>query len=123
MKKILLSLLIALLPLALPASVSAVFDPLKTACEGITDAAACEADGSNPVSGADGALTRVINLVSWVVGVASVIVIIYSGIKFATAQGNSEGVGTARTAIIYAAIGLGVAASAQIIIRFVIEQT
>jgi hypothetical protein len=123
MKKLILTLLI-LSGLALPATVHAQFDPLGEACDNTTtDASVCNADGTNnPIAGRNGILLRIVNILSYVVGVASVIMIIFGGLKFITASGDSTNIATARNTILYALIGVVVFLFSQIIVRFVLNK-
>lgn len=65
----------------------------------------------------------VINLLSWVVGVISVIMIIVGGFKYITSGGASDKVTGAKNTIIYAIIGLIIVALAQFIVNFVLAKT
>ncbi len=65
----------------------------------------------------------VINIFSFVVGVTAVIMIIYGGFKFITANGDSGSVGTARSTILYALIGLVIVALSQILVHYVLTET
>jgi hypothetical protein len=62
----------------------------------------------------------VINIISWIVGIVSVIMIIYGGFKYITSSGNDANVTSAKNTILYAIIGLVIVALAQIIVRFVL---
>ncbi|MCA9344966.1 hypothetical protein KC946_03955 [Candidatus Saccharibacteria bacterium] len=65
-------------------------------------------------------LQTILYFVFVVMGGVSLIVIMISGIKFMTAQGEPQALAKARLAIIYAAIGLAVAISASTILNFVV---
>ena len=65
----------------------------------------------------------VINLLSWVVGVISVIMIIVGGFRYITSGGASDKVTGAKNTIIYAIIGLIIVALAQFIVNFVLAKT
>lgn len=65
-------------------------------------------------------ITQVINLFSLVVGVVSVIMIIFGGLRYITSGGDSTNVNSAKNTILYAVIGLIVVALAQVIVRFVL---
>jgi hypothetical protein len=62
----------------------------------------------------------VINIFSWIVGVISVIMIIWGGFKYITSGGDSNNVTAAKNTILYAIIGLVIVALAQVIVRFVL---
>lgn len=67
-------------------------------------------------------LQTILGLAFTVLGAICLIVIIISGIKFMTSQGDPEGVKRARNTIIYAAVGLAVALASGAILSFVINQ-
>lgn len=64
-------------------------------------------------------IKAVINILSVVVGIAAVIMIIISGFKYITSGGDSSGISSAKTTLVYALVGLAIVASAQLIVRFV----
>jgi magnesium-transporting ATPase (P-type) len=66
-------------------------------------------------------IKKIINILSWVVGVISVIMIIIAGFRYVTSGGQEKGVTGAKNTIMYAIIGLVVVALAQVIVRFVIS--
>lgn len=70
----------------------------------------------------DSALESVLDILSLVAGVISVIMIIISATKFMTSQGDAGKVASARTSIIYAVIGIIIVALAQTIIFFVLDK-
>lgn len=63
-----------------------------------------------------------INVVSILIGVAAILVLIISGIRMVTANGDSQGVARARSGILYALIGLIIAALAEAIVGFVLNK-
>jgi hypothetical protein len=65
-------------------------------------------------------IADVINIFSLVVGVVSVIMIIYGGFRYITSGGESNSVSSAKNTILYAIIGLVIVALAQFIVRFVL---
>lgn len=67
-------------------------------------------------------LHSVINLFSLVVGIVSVIMIIFGGLKYITSGGDSGNVGNAKNTILYAIIGIVIVALAQFIVRFVLTK-
>lgn len=95
-------------------------------CNRKPNAAVCKdkkANGNpNPIYGKDGILTEAINIVSILIGVAAVIMIIIGGLKMITSGSNPQDVTSARETIIYAVVGLIVASSAQLLVRFVLSK-
>lgn len=88
------------------------------ACQGVAIAGgSCD---STATGGVESIVKTVITLLSWIVGVASVIVIIIAGLLFVLSAGDPQKAAKARQAILYAIIGLVIVALAQVIVRFVI---
>ena len=62
-----------------------------------------------------------VNVLSFVVGVIAIIMIILSGFRFIVSGGDSNGVSNAKRNLIYALVGLAVAASADALVRFMVH--
>ena len=67
-------------------------------------------------------LGSVVHLLAIIVGIASIIGIIISGLRMMTANGDSSSVATARSALPYSLIGVIIAAAAQAIVSFVLNK-
>jgi magnesium-transporting ATPase (P-type) len=65
-------------------------------------------------------ITRVINLLLFIIGAVAVIMIIIGGIKYVTSNGDQGSVQSAKNTIMYAVIGLIVAIIAYAIVNFVV---
>jgi len=92
------------------------------ACNGFN-----EVLGDNCGSGAgseeiNNTVVDVINILSFVVGMISVIMIIIAGIKYVTASGDPGSLKSARNTVIYALVGILIVALAQTIVRFVVAK-
>lgn len=99
---------------------------LNPVCDQTPEASVCQdntiqSTSGNKLYGPDGILTKVANILSLVVGVVSLFVIFISGIRFITSGGDSSKVNAARNNLLYALIGLAVAALAQFIVIFVLN--
>ncbi len=122
MKKLLITLPIlfstfAVLAPATPAL--ALFDSAKQeACAGAKaeSTGTCDADAT----GINNLLKTVIQIFSVVVGIVAVIMIVLSGFRFITSQGDPGNIAKARAALIYALVGLIVVALSQAVIKFVL---
>jgi hypothetical protein len=68
-------------------------------------------------------IKNAVKLLSWVIGIVSVLMIMFGGFRYATSGGDSNAVASAKRTIIYAVIGLVVAVLAQILVRYVIGVT
>jgi hypothetical protein len=86
-------------------------------CQGAGIGKAC-----NGASGLNGVVNSILNLLSVIVGVAAVIMIIISGFRYITSGGDASKVGGAKSALIYAIVGLVIVALAQVIVHFVLAK-
>ena len=87
-------------------------------------------DGANAARGIDqattlfgntGVFTTVTNVMLFIVGAISVIMIVIGGLRYVLSGGNSSNVTAAKNTILYAIVGLVVAMLAYAMINFVIE--
>lgn len=130
MKKLLLvaAVLVSLFSVYTPAVpvYAADVDVLSTACEDHPGADACidrnDAAPQNRIYGPNGILTKIANLISVVVGIASVIMIIIAGFKYVIASGDPSNIKSAKDTLMYAIVGLIVAAMSQAIVLFVLSR-
>ena len=90
------------------------------ACAGLSQVDTSQGCGTGSDTTISNDIKTAVSLLSLVVGVAAVIAIIVNGLKFVTAQGDSSSIASARTGLIYAMVGLVVAALAQFIVHFVL---
>ena len=67
-------------------------------------------------------IKAVINVLLFIIGVVSVIMIILGGIKYVLSNGDSSQITSAKNTILYAVIGLIVALLAYAIVNFVVAQ-
>lgn len=130
MKKILASLAISFgLLFALPSSAAAAWNPFGDACSGAgADSAACQdaksqagsSGNQDPLTGSDGLLMKITNVVAVIAGIAAVIIIVLAGLRMVTSGGSTEDIAGARRALIYAVVGLAVIALARVIIGLIL---
>lgn len=78
--------------------------------------------GDRQIVGPDGIITNLTEAFSFFVGALSVIVIIIAGLRLTLGGSNPESVSKARNTIIYAIAGVVIAASAQLIVIFVLDR-
>jgi len=71
--------------------------------------------------GIDGVFTRITNTVLYAVGIISVVMLIWGGLRYVISGGDSKKVTDAKNTILYAIIGLIVAILAYAIVNFVIS--
>jgi ABC-type Fe3+ transport system permease subunit len=103
------------IPLAIASADSFVGD----ACSGLTTVTAdgCTKGGDTIKSIAH----NVVNIMSIVVGILSIIMLLVAGIKFVTSGGESNSVQSARNTLIYALIGVFIAVIAQVLVHLVLN--
>jgi hypothetical protein len=80
----------------------------------------CENINEEASTGVNDTVKLIIDIFSWVVGVVSVIMIIWGGFKYITSGGDAGSVTAAKNTILYAIVGLIIVALAQIIVKFVL---
>lgn len=105
-----------------PAS-AALFDSAKQdACQGATLGGSKDCTDT-----ADDTLTKrigaIINIFSIVIGIVAVVMIMVAGFRYITSAGDANGITAAKNTLIYAIVGLIVAALAQVIVRYVLSKT
>jgi Type IV secretion system pilin len=96
-----------------------VADFKSDACNGLNDigSGGCGKKSNSTISHL---MTVLLNLLSLLAGFIAVVMIIISGIRFMTANGDASGIASARTALIYALVGIVVVAMSQAIVHFVL---
>ena len=85
--------------------------------DGSTSGCTDTTDSENKVSST---LGTVIGILSLIVGVVSVIMLVIGGMRFVTSNGDGSSTAAARNTIIYAVVGIIIAALAQFIVKFVV---
>ena len=74
------------------------------------------------IFGTGGIFSTIINLLLFLIGAISVVMIVFAGFQYATSGGDAGKVTSAKNTILYAVIGIVVALLAYAIIRFVTNQ-
>lgn len=101
---------------------AALFDGSKgSACSGVAlqDTTSCD---QNATKKANDIVAVAINIFTVVVGIIAVVMMIVGGLKYITSQGDPAQTNSAKNTILFAAVGLVVAALAQVIVRFVLTK-
>lgn len=89
--------------------------------DGIDIATTPEMKGKQ-IEGKGGLIQTIVNVLLWVVGALSVIMIIFSGIRYVTSAGDAAKTKAAQNSLIYAVVGLIVAIFAWTIVNMVIDK-
>lgn len=117
-------LIIVTTQISLYGRTSLAADPKTEACNAlnkIDGGTSCDATISQ--SKISDIISTVINILSMLVGAASVIMIILGGFKYVTSNGDANSTKGAKDTIMYALIGLLLVGFAQAIVRFVWSKT
>lgn len=78
----------------------------------------CTAPGPNAPS----IVIKAVRLFSVVIGVIAVVMVMISGVKYMTSQGDANAVASAKNTLLYALVGIVVAALAQGIVKYVLNR-
>lgn len=95
----------------------------NVATGGLSGAAACAKSNDQPsdLFGGDGSIFQTVtNVLLFIIGAVSVIMLIIGGIRYTISQGDSAAVTSAKNTILYAIIGIVVAILAYAAVNFVI---
>ncbi len=97
-------------------SLAAAATPKEEACSGVTQV------GGSGCTGGDfnKFINNVINILIFIIGAISVIMIVVGGLRYTLSGGDSNSVSAGKDTILYAIVGLVVAIMAYSIVNFVI---
>jgi len=79
-------------------------------------------ESNSPIFGPRGMVTIGLQILNIVAGVVVVFVIVISGVRFMSSQGDSNSVSQARNALLYGVFGLVIVLASQIIITFILRK-
>jgi hypothetical protein len=91
-------------------------------CQGLTNTitgSSCDASGAQTTL--KGIMKTVLNILSWVAGIAAIIMIVIAGLKYITSGGDSSSIASAKSTLIYAIVGVIVVVSAQLIVHLALH--
>ena len=81
-----------------------------------------EGQPSNLFNGQSAIIPRIINLMLFIVGILSIFMIIYGGIRYITAHGDEKQVKVAKDTIVYSVVGLIIAILAYALVTFIFDR-
>ena len=94
--------------------------PAAQATHVCQDAASQSANNtSNPIIHA---MASAISIISLIIGIAAVIGVIVSGLRYIISNGDSNAIASARSGLLYSLVGVAVASVAQIVVAFVLNR-
>ena len=106
---------------ALPATTSYASSPADEINKGLK-AAGKDEKCDNSDCTLSGNIKTVVNVLLFIIGTLSVIMIIIGGIRYTASNGDSSLITSAKNTILYAVIGLIVALLAYAIVNFIVDQ-
>jgi len=125
MKRILLTLLVVLglgTSFAFAHSATPVYADAKSEiCNGVGAASGstgCTASAGQP--SVNSLVKTIVTVLSWIVGVLSVIMIVFAGFQYVNSGGDTNKTAGAKNTLIYAIVGIVIVAFAQAIVQFVL---
>lgn len=132
MKRILYFLLTAItVSIFSLSSASAQFRPNSTVCDyarsnnsAAANSSVCtqNATSADPIFGPSGIITIVVRIMTYLVAVASVFTIVIGGFMYITSGGDPQRTNQAKDTILFAIVGIAIAAVAQVIVLFVLDK-
>jgi hypothetical protein len=127
LKKLILALsLCGLILIPQTAMAVDVFTPICEQAEfnsGQKPVVCSEKDRDQGIFGPGGIVDKVVTILSFVVGIASIFVlIIFGGLRMMTSGGEPNAISAARRTIIFSAAGLGIAVAARVLVEFIISR-
>lgn len=121
--KRLIVIITTLLCLLLPGAAFAAYNPLDTACHPVTggtvDSSVCSVNGND---GPQAVIKKITMLLAVIAGIAAVVIIIVSGFRYITANGDAQKAASARSGIVGAVVGLIIIAASTTIVVFVVSK-
>jgi hypothetical protein len=117
MKKNIVRTFVALLAVAIVALSPAI--TLATPADQIKGGVSA-AGGDNSGGSLEDNLGTIVNILLYILGAIAVIMIVIGGIRYATSNGDSSAITSAKNTILYSVIGLIVAIMAYAIVNFVV---
>jgi|APEBP8051072433_1049376.scaffolds.fasta_scaffold04398_6 hypothetical protein len=85
------------------------------------DGLSCDNGGNIATTGVGTLAKKVVDWLSWAIGIISIIMIIFAGFKYITSGGESSNVSGAKNTLIYAIVGLVLVVLAQVIVKVVLS--
>lgn len=109
------------------APVFAAVDPTAGVCDSLSAAQkaanpVCTASSNDPVTGKNGIIMTIANLVAYFAGGIAIIMIIFAAFRIVKSSGDSGKITQARETILYAIVGLIVIVLARVIVGLVISK-
>ena len=92
----------------------------SAACDALHQLDPSHECGPKGDSGVSSIIKAVVSILSYIVGVAAVFMVILAGFKYVTSSGDSGRISSAKSTLVYALVGLAIAALAQVLVHLVL---
>ncbi|HEY5668310.1 MAG TPA: hypothetical protein VIR03_04050 [Candidatus Saccharimonadales bacterium] len=115
-----LAVLFVLAPALPVAAQTNVFNDVCSA-PGSNTSAACQTSHSDPLTGPSGIITKATQILGYITGVVSILLILVAAAMYVTSGGDSGKIQSAKSTLTYAIVGLVVVVLAQSIVVFVLR--
>lgn len=101
-------------------ALAAAKDEICSGVGAVSGTGSCSTKAGEPT--VNSVINTAVNVLSLIVGIASIIMVIYAGFKYVTSAGDSGNIASAKNTLIYAIVGIVVAALARPIVQFVLDR-
>jgi len=123
-KRLLSSILLVIVVAASMPSMALAWDPFGNIdCSSASASAVCN-DKSNQraISGTNGIIITVVDVISFIAGISAVILLIVAGIRFVVSGGDANSVQQARSSVIGVLVGIAIIVLARSLIVYVVNR-
>jgi hypothetical protein len=120
MKKIITAIITVFTMVMMPLTPVAAVNVFQDCTGAAADTSICKAAGKDKLFGAGGIWNRILNVFTTIIGAVAVLMIIVGALRYVTSNGEPAQLTGAKNTIMYAAIGLVLAAMSNAIVNFVL---
>jgi len=120
MRKLLLSIVAMCTLVFAPLTPVAAIDVFNNCTGPAADTTICKATKTDKLFGAGGLWNRILNTFTFIIGAVAVLMIVIGGLRYVLSAGDATALTSAKNTILYAAVGLVLAAMANAIVNFVL---
>jgi cytochrome bd-type quinol oxidase subunit 2 len=93
----------------------------EDACAGLSSVDSSQGCGADSDKAVTNIVKAIVNILSFIVGITGVIMVVVAGFKYITSSGDSNNISSAKNTLLYALVGLAIAALAQFIVHFTLN--
>lgn len=120
MKKIIAAIITVFTLATIPLTPVAAVDVFDNCSGAGSDTTICKATRTDKLFGAGGLWNRILSTFTFIIGAIAVLMIVIGGLRYVTSNGDPAQLTSAKNTILYAAIGLVIAAMSNAIVNFVL---